>query len=97
MLARKDKIMGFGHAIYSESDPRNTIIKLWAEKLAAEVGDTDALPGIRALRGGYVAREEAVLQRRFLPCLRLSLHGNTDQAIYSYLRDVSAYRLGGPR
>ena len=37
MLARKDKIMGFGHAIYSESDPRNTIIKLWAEKLAAEV------------------------------------------------------------
>jgi 2-methylcitrate synthase len=40
MLARKDKIMGFGHAIYSESDPRNTIIKKWSEKLAAEVGDT---------------------------------------------------------
>ena len=39
MLARKDKIMGFGHAIYSESDPRNTIIKRWAEKLAASVGD----------------------------------------------------------
>ena len=44
MLARKDKIMGFGHAIYSESDPRNTIIKLWAEKLAAEVGDTTLYP-----------------------------------------------------
>jgi 2-methylcitrate synthase len=44
MLARKDKIMGFGHAIYSESDPRNTIIKLWAEKLAAEVGDTMLYP-----------------------------------------------------
>lgn len=27
MLARKDKIMGFGHAIYRESDPRNAIIK----------------------------------------------------------------------
>ena len=23
MLERKEKIMGFGHAIYSESDPRN--------------------------------------------------------------------------
>lgn len=44
MLARKDKIMGFGHAIYSESDPRNTIIKQWSEKLAAEVGDTTLYP-----------------------------------------------------
>jgi 2-methylcitrate synthase len=40
MLERKDKIMGFGHAIYRTSDPRNVIIKKWAEKLAAEVGDT---------------------------------------------------------
>jgi 2-methylcitrate synthase len=39
-LARKEKIMGFGHAIYSESDPRNEIIKQWSEKLANEVGDT---------------------------------------------------------
>ena len=38
-LERKEKIMGFGHAIYRESDPRNAIIKSWSEKLAAEVGD----------------------------------------------------------
>jgi 2-methylcitrate synthase len=44
MLERKDKIMGFGHAIYSESDPRNVIIKEWAEKLAADVGDTVLYP-----------------------------------------------------
>ncbi len=44
MLERKEKIMGFGHAIYRESDPRNTIIKGWAEKLAAEVGDTALYP-----------------------------------------------------
>ncbi len=44
MLARKDKIMGFGHAIYSESDPRNVIIKKWAEKLADDVGDTVLYP-----------------------------------------------------
>ncbi|MBV0932132.1 bifunctional 2-methylcitrate synthase/citrate synthase [Marinobacterium weihaiense] len=40
MLARKDKIMGFGHAIYRESDPRNAIIKEWSKKLADQVGDT---------------------------------------------------------
>jgi 2-methylcitrate synthase len=44
MLARKDKIMGFGHAIYSESDPRNGIIKEWSEKLAKDVGDTVLYP-----------------------------------------------------
>ncbi|QSX33357.1 2-methylcitrate synthase [Shewanella avicenniae] len=38
-LERKDKIMGFGHAIYRESDPRNAIIKSWSEKLAGEYGD----------------------------------------------------------
>lgn len=40
MLERKELIMGFGHAIYRESDPRNTIIKQWAERLAKMVGDT---------------------------------------------------------
>ncbi len=44
MLARKDKIMGFGHAIYRDSDPRNAIIKEWSEKLAEQVGDTVLYP-----------------------------------------------------
>jgi 2-methylcitrate synthase len=40
MLANKDKIMGFGHAIYRESDPRNALIKRWSEELSRQVGDT---------------------------------------------------------
>jgi 2-methylcitrate synthase len=40
MLERKDLIMGFGHAIYRTSDPRNAIIKAWASKLAEENGDS---------------------------------------------------------
>lgn len=44
MLERKEVIMGFGHAIYRESDPRNTIIKQWAKKLAAKSGDTKIYP-----------------------------------------------------
>ncbi|MCP5161847.1 MAG: 2-methylcitrate synthase [Hahellaceae bacterium] len=40
MLTRKEKIMGFGHAIYSESDPRNAVIKEWSEKLAQASGNT---------------------------------------------------------
>ncbi len=44
MLGRKEKIMGFGHAVYTERDPRNAIIKSWAGKLAAEVGDDVLYP-----------------------------------------------------
>ncbi|MGI2260629.1 bifunctional 2-methylcitrate synthase/citrate synthase [Shewanella sp. GXUN23E] len=40
MLERKEKIMGFGHAIYRESDPRNAIIKEWSAKLADKYGDS---------------------------------------------------------
>ncbi|WP_027697195.1 bifunctional 2-methylcitrate synthase/citrate synthase [Vibrio litoralis] len=40
MLANNDKIMGFGHAIYRESDPRNALIKQWSKKLSEAVGDT---------------------------------------------------------
>ena len=74
MLERKDKIMGFGHAIYSVSDPRNEVIKVWAKKLADEVGDTvlyrSRWPSTKP------CGEEALPQRRLLPCLRLSLHGH---------------------
>jgi 2-methylcitrate synthase len=40
MLARKDKIMGFGHRVYTTSDPRNAVNKKMSKVLADEVGDT---------------------------------------------------------
>lgn len=37
-LAKKAKIMGFGHAIYRTSDPRNVVIKEWSKKISESVG-----------------------------------------------------------
>jgi 2-methylcitrate synthase len=34
MLAAKAKIMGFGHRVYKDCDPRSDIIKAWSHKLA---------------------------------------------------------------
>jgi 2-methylcitrate synthase len=34
MLAEKQKIMGFGHRVYKEFDPRNRVIKAWAKTLS---------------------------------------------------------------
>ena len=43
-LKNKELIMGFGHAVYKERDPRNAIIKKWSEKLSNECGDTTLYP-----------------------------------------------------
>ena len=38
-LQHKEKIMGFGHAVYKHSDPRNAVIKQWSKKLSERVHD----------------------------------------------------------
>jgi 2-methylcitrate synthase len=36
--------MGFGHRVYTVSDPRSDVIKTWAKKLADQAGDTRLYP-----------------------------------------------------
>jgi 2-methylcitrate synthase len=40
MLARKEKIMGFGHRVYTTSDPRNAVNRKLSERLSRDAGDT---------------------------------------------------------
>lgn len=49
MLADKAKIMGFGHRVYKEFDPRNRVIKEWARQLAEEAGDKRLYPVSEAI------------------------------------------------
>lgn len=39
MLAKKAKIMGFGHRVYKDCDPRSDIIKAWSKKIAEAKND----------------------------------------------------------
>lgn len=39
MLAKKMKIMGFGHRVYKISDPRSDVIKEWSKKLSEKARD----------------------------------------------------------
>lgn len=41
MLAEKTKIMGFGHRVYKECDPRNVVIKKISEQLSVNHKDRD--------------------------------------------------------
>jgi len=48
-LARKDRIMGFGHRVYTTSDPRNAVNKRMSKALAADVGNTVLYPVSEAI------------------------------------------------
>lgn len=39
-LAKKEKIMGFGHRVYKTADPRALILKGYSKELGEQVGDT---------------------------------------------------------
>ena len=43
-LERKDLIMGFGHRVYTTSDPRNAVNKRMSKALAEDVGNTILYP-----------------------------------------------------
>ena len=49
MLARKDLIMGFGHRVYTTSDPRNSVNKRMSKALAEDVGNTTLYPVSEAI------------------------------------------------
>ncbi len=56
MLAKKAKIMGFGHRVYRDRDPRSDVIQKWAKELAEDHGDKKLYPV--ALRIDQVMRRE---------------------------------------
>jgi 2-methylcitrate synthase len=39
MLAQKKRIMGFGHRVYKQADPRTPVVKEWAKRLASSTGE----------------------------------------------------------
>ena len=61
-LERKELIMGFGHAVYRERDPRNDIIKKWSEKLSQEVDDNILYP-VSVRCEAVMKREKGLLSR----------------------------------
>jgi citrate synthase len=58
-LARKEKIMGFGHRVYKRQDSRAPFMRILAEKMAQRVGDKKLFPM-------SVALEEAVKREKGL-------------------------------
>ena len=54
-LARKEKVMGFGHRVYKDRDPRSDVIQVWARQLSRTPVDLGQL--------AVAERIESVMQR----------------------------------
>ena len=44
MLENKELVMGFGHRIYKNKDPRSVFMKEWAKKFSQAIGDDPLFP-----------------------------------------------------
>src|ERR1700722_4317313 len=85
MLFRKEKIMGLGHAVYRNSDPRNAVIKEWSRRLAATAWDGDGyLFAISEEVEKVMSEEKKVIRQcRLFLCLHLPFHGYSDGAFHT--------------
>jgi citrate synthase len=83
-LARKEKIMGFGHRVYKQGDPRAVFLKKLTAEVAAETGH-------QAWEQTAQAIEEAVWRQKQIPpnvdwpCARLYYYLGLPRSLYTPL------------
>ena len=92
-VANKEIVIGFGHPVYTVSDPRNVIIKRVAEKLAREAGDMKLYGVAERIETLMMEREAHVPESRLVQRRELSPHGRADRHVHAAVRDGASHRL----
>ncbi len=101
------RLMGFGHRVYKNYDPRATIMKETADKLLGKLREARSSPGDRqaARRRGsersLLRRASPLSQRRFLLGRHPPRHGDPGRHVHGHVRHGAHARLdrqleGGP-
>ena len=94
MLAAKEKIMGFGHAVYTLRRPKNEVIKKIAKRLSVNY------PHARLFEISQAIEETMWQEKKLFPNLdfykrrRLSFYGRADAAFYAAFCHLSSGRIG---
>ena len=95
-LARKDKVMGFGHRVYKLGDVRAKVLKEYASP-GGPTHRHDAMGGRgRHHRKGARRREKPVPESRLARGSALSRPRSGSAALYAVLRGVARHRLVRP-
>ena len=92
-LANKEKIMGFGHRVYKNGDPRAKHLQKMSEELGKLKGNLDLYNmSVKDRRHGH-GPKRAEAERGFLFRLRLYDAGHSARPVHPDLRDQPAVRL----
>ena len=96
------QLMGFGHRVYKNYDPRAAIIKKTADEILTKLGVNDPLLDIAlqleqiALDGRLLRRAQALPERRLLHRPDLQGHGLPDEDVHRAVRPRPPARAGSP-
>ena len=96
-LARKQRIMGFGHRVYKDGDPRATLLKPLCAQLAAQTGQTEMEEMADIIETDRPRREEAAAESRLAQRSALSLSRLGGRSLHAAVRGQPRGRLERPR
>ena len=96
-LARREKIMGFGHRVYTTEDPRATHLRAMSKEVAESSGETQWYDMSRRIE--KIVNEEKTAERERGLLFRLALlHARAAAGpLHADLRGLPDLRLDGPR
>ncbi|HUJ74090.1 MAG TPA: citrate synthase, partial [bacterium] len=63
----EERLMGFGHRVYKNFDPRGKIIKAYADKVLAQLGKTDPLLDLARELEGAALKDPYFVERKLYP------------------------------
>ena len=87
---RKEVIIGFGHPVYTVSDPRNKVIKEVARELCpTDAGQHEDVRHRRAPRDGDVGHQEDVPEPRLVQRGQLPHDGRADRDVHAAVRHLA--------
>ncbi len=96
-VGRKEIVIGFGHPVYTISDPRDEVIKRLAKKLAGEAGEMRLFDIAARLETVMSGPEENVPQPGLVLRGVVPHDGRPDQHVHPAVRDLPRDRLGRAR
>ena len=85
-VERKEVIIGFGHPVYTISDPRNKVIKEVARQLSREAGDMKMFDIAERLGDGDVGHQEDVPQPRLVQRRVVPRDGRAHRDVHAAVR-----------
>jgi 2-methylcitrate synthase len=92
-VERKEVVIGFGHPVYTVSDPRNKVIKEVARELSEEAVEHEDVRHRRAPGIGDVGHQEDVPEPGLVQRRQLPHDGRADRDVHAAVRDRAHLRL----